>query len=170
MSKFECTCGFGPQKKFDSNRMIHVKNDLSPEVVTFQKLNGFTEVRDPGFSQGRGTSYLIKNKTHETDAHFILWNLIFDEIKKYTPTVKYNLVREPDIVFTLDDGLTVAVEVEATKKSENQLKPKLAVLKKYNCWFFVVTKCENLKHYRQYGLTFTRTWARKAIAAYFGLI
>ena len=82
--------------------------------------------------------------------------------------MKYNLVKEPDIVFTLDDGLQVAVEVEATKKSGNQLQPKLAVLKKYNSWFFVVTKCENLQHYRQYGFTFTRTRMRKVIASYFG--
>jgi hypothetical protein len=169
MGKFECTCGFGRQQRFDSNRQIHVKRELRDDFVHICKTTGYTEVRDPGFSQGRGIAYLVKNATGESNPHFILWNLIFDEIKKYTDNVEYSLTRGPDIVFTLADGRRVAVEVEATKKTQSQIMRKLEVLKKYAEWFFVVTKSENKKHYQGYGPTFTRKHVRDVIAAYFGV-
>ena len=168
MGKFECTCGFGRQTRFDSNRQIHVKRELRDDFVYICKKTGYREVRNPGFSQGRGTAYLVKNTTGETDPHFILWNLIFDEIKKYTDKVEYSLTRGPDVVFTLDDGRRIAVEVEARKKTHDQIMRKLEILKKYDDWFFVTTKSENKKRYQGYGPTFTRTHVRDVIAAYFG--
>ena len=135
MGKFECTCGFGRQTRFDSNRQIHVKKELQDDFVHICEITGYVEVRDPGFSQGRGKYYLVKNATGKPNPHFILWNLIFDEIKKYTDNVEYSLTRGPDIVFTLDDVRRVAVEVEATKKTHNQIMRKLEVLKDYDDWF-----------------------------------
>ncbi len=110
---------------------------------------------------------MVKNPTGETDPHFILWNLIQDEVKKYTDNVTTNLTREPDIVFTSKDGKKVAIEVEATKKSYNDLVPKLTVLEKYDEWFFVLTNSLEQPHYEQFGPTFTRTKIPEKIRSYF---
>jgi hypothetical protein len=146
-----------------------VKRELREEFVDLCKKLGYVEVRDPGFSQGRGTAYLVKNATGESNSHFILWNLIFDEVKRYTDKVEYNLTRGPDIVFTRDNGRRVAVEVEATKKTNKQIMRKLEILKKYDYWFFVVTKWENQEYYQNYGPTFTRTRIRDLIPAFLGV-
>ena len=154
-------------KRFNIDRKIHIKSELNKGQVDILQRLGFKEVRDPGVSQGKGTAFLINNEIGESDAHFILWNLIYDEIRKYTPKVEYNLTRLPDVVFGLDDGRRVAVEVEATKKSERELAPKLVVLGNYDDWFFVVTNWDNLMHYQEYGVTITRMKVREKIASYF---
>jgi len=153
--------------RFDMGRMIHVKKELNEVQVDILRRNGFLEVRDPAFSQGKGTSYLIRNETGESDSHFILWNLIYDEALKYTPKVEYSLTKRPDVIFGLEDGRWVAVEVEATPKSEKQLLPKMVVLGNYDDWFFVVTNWDHLEHYQEYGPTFTRRTVRDKIASYF---
>ena len=164
MGRFAGLC----RGRFDSDCKIHLKSGLSEVQVGVLRSLGFREVRDPGFSRGRGKAYMTHNTTGESSRHFILWNLIFDEARKYTQKVEYNLTRLPDVIFGLEDGRWIAVEVEATRKSRKKLEPKLEVLKRYDEWFFVVTDYDNLEHYRQFGHAFTRTWANKVIAAYFG--
>jgi len=154
-------------ERFNIDRKIHVKNELNNVRVNILRSLGFKEVRDPGFSQGKGTSYLIRNETGESDTHFILWNLIYDEALKYTRRVEYSLTRLPDVAFGLDDGRWVAVEVEATRKSEKALMPKLVVLGNYDDYFFVVTNWDYLEHYQEYGETFTRRTVQDKIASYF---
>ena len=153
-------------ERFDTERKIHVKSELNKVKVDILRSLGFKEVRDPGFSQGKGTAFMIHNITGESDAHFILWNLIYDEALKYTSRVEYNLTRLPDVVFGLDDGRWVAVEVEATPKSERELAPKFTVLGNYAHYFFVVTNWDNLEHYQEYGVALTRTKVREKIASY----
>ena len=41
-----------------------------------------------------------------------MWNLIYEEIRKRTGKVSYNLTKEPDIIFETDDGRTIAFEIE----------------------------------------------------------
>lgn len=55
-------------------------------------------VRDPGFSQGRGIGFLVKNTGRESNRLFILWHLIFEEIKRYTNDVKYHLTNGFDMI------------------------------------------------------------------------
>ncbi|MDD5110926.1 MAG: hypothetical protein PHG85_00105 [Candidatus Altiarchaeota archaeon] len=153
--------------RFNTERKIHVKSELNKVRLDILKSLGFHEVRDPGFSQGNGTAFLVRNETGESDAHFILWNIIYDEIRKYTPKVEYNLTRLPDVTFGLDEGRWIAVEVEATRKSEKELMPKMVVLGNYADYFFVVTNWDNLEHYQEYGATFTRRTVQDKIASYF---
>jgi len=154
------------KKRFSITKKVQLKNELNPGQIDILLREGFHEVRDPGFSQGRGSTYLIKNDTGETDAHFILWNLIYDEVKKYTDKVVFNLTREPDIVFTVNNR-SIAVEVESTQRSEKALAPKLAVLQKYDEWFFVVTNKWDKDTYKEYGKTLTRVEVQEKIASYF---
>ena len=123
--------------------------------------------RQEGFSQGKGTAYLIKNETGESDAHFILWNLIYDEALKYTNMVEYSLTRLPDVSFGLDDDRWIAVEVEATRKTEKELMTKFVVLGNYDDYFFVVTNWDYLEHYQEYGPTYSRRTVQDKIASYF---
>jgi hypothetical protein len=156
--------------RFDTSRKIHLKSELKPNQIKILQSLGFREVRDPGFSQGRGTAYMVYNSTGESSRHFILWNLIFDEAKKYTKNVEYNLTRLPDVVFEVDVCRWAAVEVEASRKTEKQLQPKLEHLRnRYKDWFFVVADYDLLEHYRRFGPTFTRTQVRDVIAGYFGV-
>ena len=156
-----------PKKRFSITKKVQLKNELNKGQIDILKRDGFHEVRDPGFSQGKGTTYLVKNETGESDPHFILWNLIYDEVRKYTEKAAYNLTKEPDVVFTLNDGRSVAVEVEATRKTERELAPKLAVLQKYDEWFFVIVDRSSRDHYMNYGPTLTRIEVQGKIASLF---
>ena len=167
MHEFKCTCGADKPRRIDSNRQVFVKRELRDYFVDLLFKTGYREVRDPAFSQGGGIAYLVKNTTGESNRHFILWHLIFEEIKRYTDDVKYHLTRGPDVEFTSLDGRRIAVEVEATKKTYNQMERKLKILKKYDDWFIVVAKSQDLKHYQVYGPTFTRTKIQNLIAEYF---
>ncbi|MBD3388736.1 MAG: hypothetical protein GF416_06675 [Candidatus Altiarchaeales archaeon] len=167
MREFKCTCGADKPSRIDSNRQVFVKRELRDYFVDLLLKTGYREVRDPAFSQGRGIAYLVKNTTGESNRHFILWHLIFEEIKRYTDEVKYHLTRGPDVEFTSLDGRRIAVEVEATKKNYGQMERKLKILKKYDGWFIVVAKSQDLKHYQGYGPTFTRTKIQNLIAEYF---
>ncbi|MFH0860578.1 MAG: hypothetical protein V1921_05210 [Candidatus Altiarchaeota archaeon] len=107
------------------------------------------------------------NLTDESDEHFMLCNLLLDEIRRYTPRAEYALTMLPDITFGLDDGRWVAVEIEDKRKSEEELAPKLTKMSNYNDFFYVVTDWELLEHYREYGPTFTRRSVRDKIRSYF---
>lgn len=156
------------QGRFDTSRKIHLTSSLSPLQVDILKKLGFREVRDASFTQGRGISYMVYNITGESNKHYILWNLIFDEAKKYTDMVEYHLTVLADVAFGLENFSWVGVEVEATRKTAKQLRPKLKMLKDhYDDWFFVVTDYDKLEHYQQFGPTYTRTQARDIIASYF---
>ncbi|MFH1126083.1 MAG: DUF87 domain-containing protein [Candidatus Altiarchaeota archaeon] len=129
-----------PRKRFNITKKVQLKNDLNKGQIDILLRDGFKEVREPGFGAGRGYLYLIKNGTGELDQHFIMWNLIYEEIRKRTDKVSYHLTKEPDIVFETDDGRTIAFEIESTLKTESRLMEKLNVLQKYDEWYFIVTQ------------------------------
>lgn len=155
------------KKRFNVTKKVQLKRDLTKGQIDILKREGFHEIRDPGFSLGTGSRYMVKNDTGETDPHFVLWNLIYDYVMEYTDEVASNLTKEPDVVFTAGDGRTIAVEVEATKKSEKGLAPKLTVLQKYDEWFFVVVNSLEQPHYGSFGETLTRTKVKERIDSYF---
>ena len=148
-------------------KVVQVKRGLTREHIDVLQRNGYKQIRDPGFSQGMGTAYYILNLTGETDEHFILCNLLLDEIRKYTPMVEYNLTVLPDIIFGLGDGRWVAMEVETKRKSEEEIAPKLIKMGNYDEYFYVVTNWDLLGHYQEYGPTFTRRSVRDKIRSYF---
>ena len=154
-------------KRFNTDKLVQIKNDLTPTQVEILLRNGFREVRDPGFIKGTGSTYLVKNGTGETDPHFILWNLIYDEVRKYTDDVICNRTKAPDIVFTSKDGRRVGVEVETGRKSEQDIGRKLSVLERYDDWFIVVVNREDKEYYMSYGPTLTRITVQEKIRSYF---
>ena len=153
--------------RFDGEKVVHPKRGLSAGYVDILLRNGFKQIRDPGFSQGMGTAYFIKNWTGESDEHFMLCNLLLDEIRKYTPRVEYNLTVFPDMAFGLDDGRWVALEIEDKRKSLEELASKLTKASNYSDFFYLVTNWELLEHYREYAPTFTRRSVQDKIRSYF---
>ena len=156
-----------PAKRFSIDNAVQLKNEITPGQIDILLRNGFHEVRDPGFIKGPGSIYLVKNMTGETDQHFILWNLIKDEVKRYTDNVTHNLTKEPDVVFTSKDGRRVGIEVETGRKSELEIGRKLEVLERYDDWFIVVINREDKDHYQKHGPTFTRVTIQEKIRSYF---
>ena len=49
----------------DFDKVVHGKRGLSEGYVDILLRNGYKQVRDPGFSQGMGTAYYIKNLTKQ---------------------------------------------------------------------------------------------------------
>lgn len=145
-----------PKKKLNLTKKVHLKGDLTRWQIDILLKEGFKEVREPGLGAGRGYMYLIKNETGELDQHFIMWNLIYEEIRKRTDKVNYYLTREPDIVFEAKGGRMVGFEVESTIKTESRLMEKLRVLKNYSEWYFIVTQKTDKAYYQKYGPTLTR--------------
>ena len=131
--------------------------------------NGFKEVRDPGFVRGRGPIYIINNTTVESDEHFILRHLTYQEIMNYTEDAEHYLTKEPDIIFKSAEGKTIAVEIETDKypKNQEELDLKLSILQKYDEWFFILTNYENSPKYEPYGTIITRTGVKEKIGTYF---
>ena len=158
---------FEPEKRFTIDKAVQLKNNLTTVQVEILLRNGFREVRDPGFIKGTGSIYLVKNGTGETDPHFVLWNLIYDEVRKYTNDVICNRTKEPDVVFTSKDGRRVGVEVETGRKSELDIGRKLSVLEKYDDWFIVVVNREDKEYYLGYGPTLTRITVQEKVKSYF---
>ncbi|VVB54988.1 AAA-like domain protein [uncultured archaeon] len=158
-----------PKKRFDITRKLHLKSELTPGQIDILKRSGFKEIRDPSFVKGRGPVYLVNNTTVESDEHFILRQLVYDEIRKYTGDLTHNFTKEPDIVFKTPEGKAIAVEIETDKspKSKEQLELKLSILQKYDGWFFILTNYESFPHYGTYGETITRTKVPEKIKSYF---
>ncbi|MBD3388387.1 MAG: DUF87 domain-containing protein [Candidatus Altiarchaeales archaeon] len=158
-----------PKKRFDIDNKVHLKTDLDTGQIDILHREGFKEVRDPGFVRGRGSVYLVQNTTVESDEHFILRYLICEELQKYNATYVENLTKEPDIVFTTEEGEKIAVEIETDKsaKTKKQLDLKHSVLQKYDGWFFILTNYENSPQYEPYGETITRIRVTEKIKSYF---
>lgn len=153
--------------RIDLNKAVQAKRGLNKWHIDVLQRNGYKQIRDPGFSQGMGTAYYIKNLTGEPDEHFILCNLLFDEIQRYTSMVEYNLTLLPDIIFGLGDGHWVAIEVEDKLKTKDEALPKLFKMTGYDDYFYLVTNWDLLEHFQEYGPTFTRRSVRDKIASYF---
>jgi len=58
------------------------------EQIKDLRKQGYHIARSPAFGRGRGSRYILKNDTQESDSHFILRNLIYEEVKKHTSKVR----------------------------------------------------------------------------------
>jgi hypothetical protein len=91
----------------------------------------------------------VKNETNEPDEHFILQQLITDEVKKYTTRVLLHYTTLPDITFETASGEIIAIEVITDPDvgtALSKIEKKMSMLKRYNSYFFVVNNPELAKH------------------------
>lgn len=154
--------------EFEITKPIHIKSELTIDQI--QTLEGmeFSEIRIET-PDGRSELFFIKNETNDSNEHFVLQYLIFDEIKKYTDRVLIHHTKLPDITFETADGRMVAVEVigdVSLKDNISKMEEKLNILKKYNDYFFVVND-PKLKKYESFGEILTRTEVPVKVKSYF---
>ncbi|MDO8428229.1 MAG: hypothetical protein Q7S92_03380, partial [Candidatus Diapherotrites archaeon] len=149
------------------------KNELSLEEADILQTAGWSEVRDAGFGEGQGNAYMVCNElANEGRNHFLLTELIYDEIQKYTGEVQRYGSTNPDIIFKVGEK-RIAFEIETgdfPNASNEKKSAKLEQLRKLSKdWYFVVTHSHLKKEYLQYGKTLTRTEVVSKIKELFGL-
>lgn len=126
-------------QEFDLSRKIQLKGILSDNQIQFLEKRGFDEVRVTTLD-GKPELFLIANDTGETDEHFVLQELVFEEVKKYTDQVLKHNTKLPDVTFETSDGRFCAIEISAgvgTKAGMEDIKGKINVLNKYDEFFIV---------------------------------
>lgn len=170
MEMIEKPDGEPVQTEFDLSKKVQLKSLLSDEQITFLENRGFEELRVVTL-EGKSELYLIVNDSGETDEHFVMQQLIFDEIKSFTDQVLLHHTKLPDVTFETPDGRMVAIEVSAgvgTKAAVEDIKEKMTIMKKYD-EFLVVSDDVTLQ--RDYGPKFgeilPRTEIAEKIASYF---
>jgi len=159
-------------KIFHTDKKVLLMSGLEEDQIKDLLKQGYKKVRDPGFGRGRGNIWLVKNDTHETNPHFILWNLIYEEVKKHTRKVQTHRTKFPDITFESPKGI-IAVEVETGSNltyNADEFEEKLRILKGYSNFFIVLTKANLKKKYEDTirpktsrGEILTRTEIKDAI-------
>ncbi|MEM2918558.1 MAG: ATP-binding protein [Candidatus Altiarchaeota archaeon] len=153
---------------FDLTQTFHRKIKLLTEQIqTLEKLE-FNEVRVETL-EGKSDLFIIKNETGESDEHFVLQNLIFEEVKNYTEKVSMHFTKLPDIIFEAKNGELVAIEIIASptlKENVEKMEEKLEILKRYNHYFYVVAD-PKLKKYESFGEILTRTQVPIKIKSFF---
>jgi len=157
---------------YRTDREIIPLSELDEEQIKDLRKQGYHIARDPAFGKGRGSRYILKNDTQESDSHFILRNLIYDEIKKHTSKARSYQSAKPDVIFhALGYRKGIAIEIETgsgLKFNFNEFMEKLRKLEKeYDDFFFVVTKAKLRKTYEGYGKTLTRTEVLDELDRYF---
>jgi hypothetical protein len=126
-------------KELDVNKRVQLKSILSDDQIKYLTKRDFEEVRVKTLD-GVSELFMIYNDSNNTDEHFVLQNLVMEEIKKYTDQVLIHNTKLPDVTFETGDGRMVGVEIVAglgTKKAVEQIKSKLTVLSKYDDHFIV---------------------------------
>jgi ABC-type dipeptide/oligopeptide/nickel transport system ATPase subunit len=155
---------------FDLSKKVQMKSLLSDDQIKFLEKRGFEEVRVTTL-EGKSELFLVVNNSGETDEHFVLQQLIFDEIRNYTDQVLVHHTKLPDVTFETPDGKMIAIEVSAgvgTKAAAEDIKEKMKVLKKYDYFFIVSDDVTLERDYQQkLGDIISRTDVPEKIAAYF---
>jgi conjugal transfer ATP-binding protein TraC len=157
-------------KEFDINKPVQRKDDLNDEQLQALNQVDFVEMRAKNLA-GESELFLVKNETEDGDEHFILQQLIFNDLKRYTDRVLIHHTRLPDVTFETRNGKMVAIEVEAdvgVKKSLDNMQEKLPVMQKYDDYFYVVSNVALKRDYAsKFGNIVAREEAAAKIAAYF---
>ena len=157
-------------KEFDINKVVQRKEDLNDDQLQALGQRDFGEVRVKNLS-GESELYLIKNETETTDEHFVMQQLIFNEVRRYTDKVLIHHTRLPDITFETRTGKLVAIEVEADvglKKSIDNMQDKLPLMQKYDDYFYVVSNPTLKRDYgSKFGDMLAREEVQQRIATYF---
>ena len=157
------------QVEFDITKPIHREVQLNYDELQTLKKMGFHEFKTETL-EGTNEMFLIKNETDETDEHFVLQELILEELKKYTDRALVHHTTLPDITFETPSGEITAIEVVADQNLEvclEKMQEKLNVMKRYDSYFFVVINPE-LKKYDEFGEVLLRTQVPNKIQKIFG--
>ena len=144
--------------EFDVTKPIHREAKLSYDEMQALLNMGFHEVKVENL-EGMNEVFIIRNETKETDEHFVLQYLIYEEIKKYTDRVLIHHTTLQDITFETLTGEIVAIEIIAEPNVEislDRMRDKLKMLRRYDIYFYVVTDPE-LKKYDEFGEILLRT-------------
>ena len=170
MEMIEKPDGEPVQTEFDLSKKVQLKSLLADEQITFLENRGFEELRVVTL-EGKSELYLIVNDSGETDEHFVIQQLIFNETKSFTDQVLLHHTKLPDVTFETPDGRMVAIEISAgvgTKAAVEDIKEKMNIMRKYD-EFIVVSDDVTLQ--RDYGPKFgeilPRTEIAEKIASYF---
>ncbi len=157
-------------KEFDINKVVQRKEDLDDDQIQALGQRDFGEVRVKNLS-GESELYLIKNETEDTDEHFVMQQLIFNEVRRYTDKVLIHHTRLPDITFETRTGKMVAIEIEADvglKKGIDNMQDKLPLMQKYDDYFYVVSNPALKRDYgSKFGDMLAREEVQQRIATYF---
>lgn len=109
-----------PEKDFSVRRAMHYQKALNGLQISALEKLGFGKVVDPGFSQSTGEILYIKNDSGESDGHYIVKQLIHNELEKLRESVGFDhykmrlnmhRMNYPDISFYTQDDKFVAIEV-----------------------------------------------------------
>jgi hypothetical protein len=156
--------------EFDLSKKVQMKSLLSDEQITFLEKRGFDEVRVITL-EGKSELFFVVNDGGETDEHFVLQHIIFDEVKNYTSQVLMHHTKLPDVTFEAPDGRMVAIEISAgvgTKAAVEDIKEKMKVIKKYDDYFIISDDITLQRDFAgQLGLIIPRTEVQGKIASYF---
>ena len=156
--------------EFDLSKKVQLKSMLSDDQIAFLEKREFDEVRILTL-EGKSELFLVVNDSGETDEHFIIQQLLLDEIKNYTDQVLIHHTKLPDVTFEGPDGRMVAIEVTAgvgTKAAVEDVKEKMKILKKYDEYFIVSDDVTFQRDYTtQLGEIIPRTDLPGKIASYF---
>ncbi len=133
---------------------------------------GYHEARDPGFSRGRGETWLVFNPPggNESDDHLIMTNLIDKEIGKYTKNKQMFKTKMPDNIFTAENDKRVAIEIETGKgkRDRKEFDIKINQMKNFDTTYFVMTDATKCKEYEKYGFrVLTRIEVPEVIKSHF---
>ncbi len=162
--------GDAVQTEFDLSKKVQNKALLSDEQIIFLEKRGFEEVRVVTL-QGKSELFLIVNNSGETDEHFVLQQMIFDEVRSFTDQALIHHTKLPDVTFEAPDGRMVAIEVTAgvgTKAAVEEVKNKMKVLKKYDYFFIVSEDISLQRDYQQkLGEIIPRTDVPEKISSFF---
>jgi conjugal transfer ATP-binding protein TraC len=134
--------------EFDITKPVHRESQLSYEEIQTLTRAGFHEFKADTL-EGIREVFMIKNETDESDNHFVLQQLVNDEVEKYTDRIKVHYATLPDIIFETPKGDIVAIEIiddPDIGTSLEKMGKKLKMLKRYNSYFFVVSNPELKKH------------------------
>jgi len=143
----------------EARKPYFYRKDLNRGQVAYLKQNGYVDVRCPTLARGRGFDFLcIQPLGKESLGHFILVNLILEEVQKYTDNAVQSHTVNPDVMF-FHKGERYAFEVETGSHlgDKKELLKKIELLNKMDgIWYFVVTSWQLKKKYSKWGRTLTR--------------
>jgi len=173
--KVERPEGVDLELEFDINRKVQIKDLLSDEQISALEKRDFDEVRVMTLD-GKSELFLILNDTEETDEHFVLQHMVYEEVRKYTDQALIHHTKLPDVTFEASDGRMIAVEIIAgvgMKRGLEEVKLKHNVLKKYDDYFIISDDAQLVREWSEkdytgkYGVLISRTDIPGRVSGFF---